>query len=215
MRYTFLVLAVLLGVAAPAPAQHAWKTVTVVDKADKKATPSPTPEDYETALGYFEKYGPDKVFKLDTWKDVTLTHRSSKKEKKFSELSDLEQHVFVLIVAQRFSRESAALQGAWEKEAKKFDNSKHVIVLRDKIDNEKQKPAVKKEVQNYQKKLLDLRKKYAAAYEKFAENVADKYKEDLGSQEDRDKWRRQATARQGRQVGTPTCRGLPCGPAAH
>jgi hypothetical protein len=30
-----------------------------------------------------------------------------------------------------------------------------------------------------------------------------------------DLWRRQATARQGRQVGTPTCRGLPCGPAAH
>jgi hypothetical protein len=32
---------------------------------------------------------------------------------------------------------------------------------------------------------------------------------------DCDVWRRQATARQGRQVGTPTCRGLPCGPAAH
>jgi hypothetical protein len=29
-----------------------------------------------------------------------------------------------------------------------------------------------------------------------------------------DKGRRQTTARQWRQVGTPTCRGLPCGQAA-
>lgn len=77
----------------------------------------------------------------------------------------------------------AALQAAWEQELKKFDNPAHKLVPRPKIDNQKQNPAVKADVERYHKELLTLRKEYAVSYEKFVEKFLKDFEKDIDKKE--------------------------------
>ena len=145
-------------------------------------TPSPTPEDYEQAISAFKKIT-EKSFKLEAWKDQKVVHNETKDEKKFSELLPLEQHVLLLDLADNCSHRLLALQQAWDLELKKFANPMHKLVPRAKIDNQKQNPAVKADVEAYHKELLTLRKNYAVSYEKFVEKFVKDFKKDLDEKE--------------------------------
>jgi hypothetical protein len=130
-------------------------------------TPSPTPEDYEKALKIFNRIA-SKTFQNETWKDVKFVNKTSKKEKKFSELSTIEQNILILDFAEKQTKSMLSLQMAWDDELKKFADPDFKPVPRPKIENQKQYPALKADVEIYHKELLDLRKKYAKEYEDYA-----------------------------------------------
>lgn len=143
---------------------------------------SPTPEDYEAAISAFKDMT-KKSLDLKAWKDRKVTNTDTKEEKKFGELPALEQHVILLDMADRVSHNMASLQAAWEQELKKFDNPAHKLVPRPKIDNQKQNPAVKADVESYHKELLTLRKEYAVSYEKFVEKFLKDFEKDIDKKE--------------------------------
>lgn len=144
--------------------------------------PSPAPEDYETAISSFKKIT-EKSFKIEAWKDQKVVNNETKEEKKFSELSGLEQHVLLLDMADRTSQQMLSLQKAWDGELKKFANPAHKLVPRPKIDNQKQNPATKADAEAYHKELLTLRKSYAVSYEKFVEKFMKDFKKDIDEKE--------------------------------
>lgn len=144
--------------------------------------PSPTPEDYEQAISAFKKVA-EKSFKVEAWKDQKVVNNETNDEKKFGELLALEQHVLLLDLADNCSHRMLALQQAWDLELKKFANPMHKLVPRAKIDNQKQNPAVKADVETYHKELLTLRKNYAVAYEKFVEKFVKDFSKEIDKKE--------------------------------
>lgn len=170
-RYSLGILALLLLAA-----------VSVAQPPLVVRRPSPTVEDYEKAFAHYQKQA-GKALKLETWKDVTLKHKKTGEEKKLSDLTLLEQYTFVLMAGDRLGKEMLALDRAWELEIKKFADPKHVVVLRDTIENDKQKPAVKKDAEKYRKQLTDLRRQYATAYERFAEKMMRDFRDKLDDTE--------------------------------
>jgi len=145
-------------------------------------TPSPTPEDYEQAISAFKK-ATEKSLKVEAWKDQKVVNSETKEEKKFGELPALEQHVMLLDMADNLSHRMLALQQVWDKELVKFANPAHKLVPRPKIENQKQNPAVKADVETYHKELLTLRKNYAVTYEKFVEKFVKDFKKDIDEKE--------------------------------
>jgi len=132
--------------------------------------PPPLVEDYEKALSHFKKI--ESATFTGGYKDLKLVVKSTKEEKKLSDLSTKEQVVFILDLAEKQTKLMAALQKAWDQELKKFDKPDY----NPKIEGE-EKPALKADVDKYNSQLLDLRKKYAIAYEAFAEKTLREFNE--------------------------------------
>lgn len=143
---------------------------------------SPTLEDYEKALDIFTK----KVkvaFDLDHWKNVELVNKKTSKKIKFSEFSEIDKHIFLLLEADRWTKETTILAKFWTEEVEKFNDPLHQLVPLGKIENPKQKAATQKDVEKYQKQLLDLRKSFALKYEAQVELVMKKFKDDIPQKE--------------------------------
>ena len=130
-------------------------------------TPEPPPPllvDYEKALGHFIKI--EAATFTGGYKDLKLIVGATKAEKKLSDLSTQEQNVFILELAEKQTKLMTTLQKAWSRELKKFDNPDY----KPKGEGE-DKPALKADIEKYNNQLLELRKKYAVAYEAFAEKT--------------------------------------------
>jgi len=145
-------------------------------------SPSATPEDFELAISVMKKTA-EKSLKVEAWNDQKVVNSETKEEKKFGDLSGLEQRVMLLDMAFHFSQKTAMLQAAWDKELKKFDNPAYKAVPRAKIENQKQNPAVKGDVEIYHKQLLTLRKEYAVSFEKYVEKFVKDYSKEIDEKE--------------------------------
>jgi len=149
-------LIVSVGVCQPAKAQ----IVILVQES------APFLEDYKNTFDYFKKV--ESATFSGGYKDLKLVAKDSKKEKKLSDFSTQEQNVFILELAEKQTKLMTNLQKAWERELKKFDDPAY----EPKGEGEKEnKPALKTDVEKYNNQLLDLRKKYAIAYEDFADKT--------------------------------------------
>lgn len=126
--------------------------------------PPPLLGDYEKTLDHFKKI--EAATFTGGYKDLKLIVRATKVEKKLSDLSPQEQSVFILELADKQTKLMSILQKSWNRELKKFDNPNY----KPKAEGE-DKPALKVDVEKYNKQLLELRKKYAIAYEAFAEKT--------------------------------------------
>jgi hypothetical protein len=71
----------------------------------------------------------------------------------------------LLLEADRWTKETTILAKFWTEEVEKFNDPLHQLVPLGKIENPKQKAATQKDVEKYQKQLLDLRKSFALKYE--------------------------------------------------
>jgi len=157
-------------------------TATICIAQPQREKASPTPEDYEAAIKSFKDISA-KSLDVKAWKEQKVVNTETKEEKKFGELSALEQHVIVLDMADRCTHRMAAMQAAWDDELKKFADPAHKLVPRPKIENQKQNPAVKTDVETYSKELLTLRKSHAVSYEKFVEKFLNDFKKDVDPKE--------------------------------
>ena len=176
MKHKFLLAAMLFLTMVFVAHVSATDIVVISDK------PSPAPEDYEEIISAFKDMRA-KVFDIEALKDFKLKNKVTGEEKKFSELSTLEQNTFMLVVAERFSKAGSALQKAWDAELKVFADPKHKLIPRPKIENQKQNPAQKADVEVYCKQLLEVRKQFAVEYEKFAEKFFEDNKADITEKE--------------------------------
>lgn len=125
-------------------------------------------QDYEKVLNHFKKI--EAATFTGGYKDLKLIVRDTKEEKKLSDLSTQEQNVFLLELAKKQTDLMTILQRAWSNELKEVVN----INCKSKVANEN-KSALKADVENYHAQLLILRKKYAVAYESFAEKTLSEF----------------------------------------
>lgn len=178
----FAILTLLFGACLVGFAQEPEKKQQqppIIIRIEPAEEPSPTLEDYDEYLNHYKELRKD-FFKLEKWKDVQLRKKDDPKVvKKFSEFPEFEQHMFCISLAGRLSSEMVSLDEAWRGELKKFSDAKHKILPRKEIKNDKQKPALKPDVEKYLKELTELRKGFAVEFESYAEKTLKKYEKEV------------------------------------
>lgn len=162
---------------AQEPAPSVAPNIRIVIPPDD-SRPAPTLEDYETALDHYKALA-KKSFDVEAWKNMELKNKKTGEVLKFQDLEAFDQHVFFLLHADRLSKSLTALNGFWVKELEKFDDPAYAPIARENVENDKQKPALKEDVAKYMGELDKLRKDFAVQYEKFADNMFQRFKTEM------------------------------------
>lgn len=138
---------------------------------------SPTIEDYETFYNKMENMTKD-FTSFDSWADISFKNKTTNKTIDWKDISDYEKTMFCLTMAERATLYFTEINNFWQKELEKFDKPGFQIISKPDA-KDKQKPALKENVQLYVNKLLALRKKFALEYENFAVKSFEKYKKEI------------------------------------
>lgn len=144
--------------------------------------PSPTLDDYSKAIAKY-KEATKKAFDLPSWKGIELTNKKTEETKKFEELSNFEQHLFLASSANRLTAEMTILKKHWDNEAAKFKDPNYKIVPLPKVEKPEQKAAELKDVEKYQAELLTLRKNFAVKHEEYLAKIFKDFKNDIQEKE--------------------------------
>ena len=103
------------------------------------------------------------IFNFDTWSNVNFKKKDSNSTKSFHDFSDLEKHVYVLIVAENSSRMLASLEKSWIEKKKTNENyanlDEHILNLHNN------------------------RKIFYSKYLEYVENLNEKFKSELTNEE--------------------------------
>lgn len=174
MKYLIASLILCLGLVLPIKAQ-------VIILGPER--PAPAVEDYERVLDYFKTAAKEST-DVKAWKGRELIHNFDKTKIEFDKLSNFDQHMYCMSRGFRINvMEMPDCFEVWSNELKKFDNPKYVPKKRDKIEDAKQNPAAKADVEKYLKQLTELRKSSAVKYEKFVEKVFNDFKDEIPEKE--------------------------------
>lgn len=142
---------------------------------------SPTIGDYEE---YFNKYKTfaEKAFDPEAWSVLKFVHKKTNEEKSFKDMTPLEKYSVMLSIGDKITKEMTVLSAHWEKEEKVFSDKEYKPKER-KDAKGKLKAAQKEDVQKFRKDLLELRKRFALDYEKFAVSSMEKFKKEIEEKE--------------------------------
>ncbi len=174
MRYLIASLILCLGLVLPARAQ------VIIQLGGER--PAPTIGDYEKVLSYYKTASKEAV-DLKAWKGRTLIHRRNKDKVEFDKLSNFDKHMYLLSNGYRVNDMMTNIHHFWIMELKRFDDPKYTPKKLEKIEDAKQEPAAKADVEKYLKQLTDLRKASAVRYEKFVEKVCNDFKDEIPEKE--------------------------------
>ena len=148
----------------------------------KEYLPAPTLEDYEKNLEYYTGFCKE-VFDFNSWNHVELKNTKTNKTVKFSELSEYEKNIFCVLMGDRLTREMTSTYQTWEGEQAKFKDKNYKPLAKTKINNAKENPALKVDIDKYLDTLMTLRKDHAQAYEKYIEKVFATYTKEIPEKE--------------------------------
>jgi len=123
-------------------------------------------ENYESVIELNRRYN-KRIFNTEFWKTIEVTDKDDNKTKSFTELSNLQQHVFIIVLANQLLEQSEKLQSIWAKEIDKFNDPEYKSTL------------TKKQVQSYYNDLLEVRREFVNSYCQFVENVLIILKNDI------------------------------------
>jgi hypothetical protein len=145
------------------------------------AIPSPTIEDYENVIVNLKK--DSKIFDVNFYSKIKLINKKTEKEMLLKDFAVLDQDVFIIDFAIKKTKEMNKIQILWKSEAIKINNPNYAPIKKPKIENEKQNPANKDDVEKFCLKLNDIRSNFAKQYEKFYEEFMEKNKEIINNEE--------------------------------
>lgn len=129
-------------------------------------TPQPKAENYESFIEANKKYK-EKLFSESFWKEIQIIDKETKKVKKFSDLTKLQQHIFIVVLTGDLLEQGTKLQGLWAKEVAKFDDPKYKCTL------------TKEQVLKYCEELRAVRKEFFYAYKTFLVSVIEDFKGEI------------------------------------
>lgn len=139
-----------------------------------RITPSPTINSYEEVLEKHKSMS-EGVFDLSKWEDIKLVHKKGTNTISFKSMSELDKHLFILMMGERTSIALLKLEQAWTKELEKFDDVSLTLVPGD------DPPAIRKDVQNYLIKIKKLRKEFDQFYINYSKEMFVKFNEIPGT----------------------------------
>lgn len=114
------------------------------------------------------------VFNKEIWKDIVFKDKKNNLQKKFQDLPEIEKDTIIFCTSENYAQFLSFLSSAWRDELKKFEDQNFKPIFKEKIEQEKQNPALKNDILGYQKSLFDIRKNFAFEQEKFVEEFFNK-----------------------------------------
>jgi hypothetical protein len=134
------------------------------------------------------------VFDENSWKKVAFRHRVTKKVVKWSDFTDFEKKLYCLTMSEQVEARLVYIQKAWTWELNKFKNPAHVLTLKAVTATGDNRPALKKDIEEYLAKILVLRKSLAKEVESVTIDTFDKYADKIPKAE-RDSWLKKLQAK--------------------
>lgn len=140
------------------------------DQTKLKDQPKATNDDYELVLTKFKTVS-NKLFDIESWKQFEIISKKNGQKNKFSILNNIEKKTFIIMLSQQITVDMAKMQSGWEHELDLYKNPEY------KSDNPKvSKP---KDIEEFIRKLLIIRKKHAENIEKFTDEFVEEFKTEI------------------------------------
>ena len=138
----------------------------VSQQPQPQSEPQAKAENFETVIELNRRFK-NRIFDKDFWKIIEVTDKENDKTKSFTELTSLQQHVFVITLATQLLEQSERLQGIWIQEINKFNDPEYKSTL------------TRKQVQKYYDELFEVRSEFIASYCQFIDNVIKTFKDEI------------------------------------